>query len=278
MNFDGSVGLTCSFCGSKAFFSDDDYKGNEKFRKMVLQYYKAEADKKDIDYNSDHLWTFEGRDSYTMQNGQMLNIEYMKKYKRQGMTFYIAKESVVYIFDKKSEAQVFLDKLRSLVFPAADVKLNRSFPELRMEIGLRDDKSALVFVRRPNCYPAEMFAPWESVHLAWVISRMENICCALRYSELEYGDVAPDSVFINPFTHEGMLFGDWRKVKALKGNADLKALRKTAVILAENTREPEEMYRFLNSEPASDAYSDFEKWDTVIEKGFGGHNFAKMKI
>ncbi|ETP72981.1 hypothetical protein UYO_1043 [Lachnospiraceae bacterium JC7] len=278
MNFDGSVGLTCPFCGSKSFFSDDDFKGNEKFRKMLLQYYKAEAEKKDVDYSTDCLWSYTGRDSYTMKNGQMLNIEYMKKYDRDGLSVYLARESVVYVFDAEAEAISFLNKLKRLVFPSADIKLHRSFPELKMEIGLLENRHALVFKRRPNCYPAEFFAPWESVHIAWVISRMENICCALEYSELEHGDISADSVWINPFTHEGILFGDWRRVKTLSSNADLKALRKTAILLAENTKEPEEMYRFLNSEPAKDAYSDFEKWDEVIEKGFGGHNFRKMDV
>ena len=123
-----------------------------------------------------------------------------------------------------------------------------------------------------------MFAPYESVHLAWIISRMENICCALEYSELMHGNITSESVWINPFTHEGCLFGDWRKVKSKKSNGDLSNLRKTAIELAEDTSEPEQLYRFLNTAPDSDAYADFEKWDKVIMDGFGGHNFVKMKL
>lgn len=283
MNFDGTVGLQCPFCGSKAFFSDSDFRENEKFRKQLLQYYKAEAEKKDLDYTTDHLFVHEGRDSYIMENGQALNIDYMRKYDKKDLSVYIAKESVVYVFDSKKKAVDFLDKLKRLVFPAADAKLHRSFPELKMEIGLSENREALVFVRRPNVYPAYMLAPWESVHLAWVISRMENICCALTYSGLVHGDISPESVWVNPFTHEGTLFGDWRKVTGMgkdtdEGRKDLKDLRMTAIQLAENTRNPEEMYKFLNSEPAKDAYSDFEKWDRVINLGFGGHNFQKMNL
>nr|MCR4683192.1 hypothetical protein [Clostridiales bacterium] len=64
-------------------------------------------------------------------------------------------------------------------------------------------------------------------------------------------------------------------VRQVRGGGDLISRRKTARALAGNTREPAELYRFLNSEPASDAFLDFEKWDTVIEKGFGGHKFEK---
>ena len=31
---------------------------------------------------------------------------------------------------------------------------------------------------------------------------------------------------------------------------------------------------FLASKPKKDAYEDFAYWDSVIENGFGGHNFA----
>lgn len=105
---------------------------------------------------------------------------------------------------------------------------------------------------------------------------MENICCALEYSELQHTDISPTSFFINPTTHEGAIYGDWRKVSSKKSNIDLKDLRKTAIELAENTREPMEFYDFLNSKPENTAYADFEKWDKVIEEGFGGHKFVQM--
>ncbi|OON85938.1 hypothetical protein BXO88_09945 [Oribacterium sp. C9] len=278
MNFGSSIGLKCPYCGARAFLSDEDYRGNERFRKMVLRFYEAEAEKGDIDYSTDKLFTCNRCDTYIMESGHALNVEYMKKYEKHGFVFYVARESVVYVFENSIEAGTFSDKLKMLEFPAADMKLKRSFPEIRMEIGLKDGKKALVFVRRPNCYPAEMFAPWESVHLAWVISRMENICCALKYSGLRHGDITPDTIWVNPFTHEGILFGDWRGVTRGNDDADLKALRKTAIALASDTRNPEELYRFLNSAPDRDAYSDFEKWDRVIETGFGGHNFRQMMV
>ena len=103
-----------------------------------------------------------------------------------------------------------------------------------MELELEGGGSALVYRRRPNCYPAEMFAPLASEHLAWVISRMENICCALAFSGIQHGDIRPESVWINPLLHEGALFGDWRALRPLRDRSDLAALRKTAIRLAKN--------------------------------------------
>lgn len=276
MKFGGAGGFECPFCGSKAFMTDRDFKGNEEFRKKLLSFYKAEADKKEFDYSADKLWVQNGCDSFVMDNEQSLNIEYMEKYSYNNCSCYVAKESVVYVFDRKSDADRFLAGIQSLTFPEADVKLPRCFPSLKLNVGLKNSGAVLVFIRRPNFYPAEMFAPLPSEHLAWVISRMENICCALAYSGIEYGALCPSSVWINPKTHEGALFGDWGNTRSINSRRDLYDLRNTAILLAEDTRTPKEMYSFLNSEPAATAYADFEQWDRVIENGFGGHKFIKM--
>lgn len=276
MNIGDSGSFACPFCGSKSFMSDSDFKGNEIFRQKLLAYVKSQADVKEADYSQDTLWTAEDRVSYTMANSMPLNIEYMFMYKYPGCSCYVAKESVVYVFEKSSEAASFTAGLKKLVFPEADNKLQRCFPVLKMDIGLKDDGKALVFARRPGFYPAELFSPWPSQHLAWVISRMENLCCAFEYSEIQFDGINSSSLFINPITHEGALFGDWRNVRDKRDHSDLKAIRKTGIALAENTREPRELYDFLNSKPADNAFRDFEIWDMVIEKGFGGHNFVKM--
>ena len=278
MDFGGAGGFVCPYCGSKTFFSDAEFKGNEVFRKKLVAYYKAEAEKKDFDYGKDFLFAAEDTADFSLQEGESLQIDYMKQYAGDGFTLYVAKESAVYVFAREADADAFLAGLRRMVFPEADMKLSRSFPELKMELALAGGGTALVFARRPNFYPAEMFAPYASEYLAWVISRMENICCALAYAGLAHGDITPASVWVNPVTHEGALFGDWRGVKTLRGTEDLKALRRTAIALAENTREPAALYRFLNTPPAADAFADFAAWDKVIEDGFGGHKFVKMNL
>ncbi len=276
LKFGGAGSLICTFCGSTAFMSDADFRGHEAFRAKLLSYYKAEADRKEFDYSEDTLWTCHGADTFAMDNGRQVTVEFMEKYPLSGGQVYLAKEHVVYLFHECGQADLFLSGLRRLVFPEADVKLYRCFPALKQTIPLQSGGTLLVFVRRPFFYPAEMFSPFRSEHLAWVISRMENFCCALTYSGIEHGDISPLSVWINPVTHEGALYGDWRKVRSLTGVGDLTALRRTAIELALDTSKPREMYAFLNSSPCKDAFEDFSRWDQVIVNGFGGHKFIRM--
>jgi hypothetical protein len=241
-----------------------------------MSYYKAKADAKEQDYSGDTLWEENGSASYRMQNGKTLTLSYMDHYSYPELVCYLCRETVVYVFDREEGANAFLRGLSQLAFPAADVKLVRCFPQLKSKLYLDEGKLGLVYTRKPYFYPAEVFAPFASEHLAWVISRMENICCALEYSELEHGNITAASLFINPITHEGMLFGDWRDVKKKESKRDLRDLREAAKSVAEDLHHPRELEAFLQSEPAADAYADFAAWDQVIEDGFGGHRFTKM--
>lgn len=276
MDFGNSGSFICPYCGSKSFMTDADFRGNEEFRKRLLAYYRAEAENKEKDYSLDSLWESRDQAVFTMTNGQQLSINYMTKSEGNGYIWYLAKENVVYVFDNGTDARQFMKGLNLLAFPEADNKLKRCFPVLKSQIGLNDGREVLVFSRKPNFYPADMFSPWPSTHLAWVISRMENFCCEFEYSGIVHGDISPSSVWINPVTHEGMLFGDWRYVREKNGQDDLIALRRTAIELAKNSRDPIEMYNFLNTKPSGDAFEDFSNWDSVIEEGFGGHHFEKM--
>jgi DNA-directed RNA polymerase subunit RPC12/RpoP len=269
-------GFTCPFCGSRAFMSDSELRGNDEFRKKILSFYMAKAIEKENDYSGDDLWEENGKATFTMDNGGPLSIAYMDKYSYPGMDCYLARKNIVYIFEKNEDADLFIKGLLSLTFPEADMKLDRCFPILTQRVRIAGGKEALIFVRKPYFYPVEILAPLAPEHLAWVISRMENICCALEYSGISHGDLSPSSIFVNPVTHEGMLFGDYRNVRNTRPDKDLMQLRQTAVKIMEKGTEPAELTSFLDSKPRKDAYEDFEYWDNVIEKGFGGHRFVQF--
>lgn len=270
----GTAGsFTCQYCGFKTFLTDADFRGNTEFRKKLLTYYKAKNDEKEMSYETDTLWESQGVDHFTALSGQRLNIDYMRKYSYPNCICYVARESIVYICETNEDADALLGGLEQLKFPEADTKLYRSFPELKTTIPLQKGK-AIVFIRRPHFYPLELFVPMESVHTAWVISRLENICCALEFSGIEHSDLSMSSLFVNVKTHESALFGDWRGVSPKKSKQDLVRIREIARAATEDAAAPDLFCEFLNSKPKETAYDDFAYWDQVIQKGFGGHKFV----
>lgn len=165
----------------KEFMSDADFKGNEKFRKKMLQYVRAKAEEKAFDYSEDRLWEIRDKESFELSNSKSLNIAYMFKYSYSGCDMYVARESVIYIFADDKEASAFKQGVFKMTFPEADSKLSRCFPELKMELALKDGRKALAYVRRPGFYPAELllhgrpcilhglFREWKTFAVRWSI-------------------------------------------------------------------------------------------------------------
>ena len=290
MSVDSSGALVCEYCGGKSFFADKELAVYKEFRKQMLNYLrgihdeKAEGDKKE-----DYLWDSAEETQVETKDGDAVTIRYLYSYDDGDAKVYLTRNNALYVFGpgKGNLADKCLSGTQMLSFPPADVKgLNECFPRLNGKYELADGGAMLAFVRSENLFPLPMFGSLNPEHVAWIVSRLENICCVLNYSDMVHGGISEEAVWINPFNHHAVLMGHWwtaaksSRTNALLGNPDLKALRQTAVkILGIHKDEaPKEMIKFLEERPSADAFADFEKWDKVIENGFGGRRFAKMNV
>jgi serine/threonine protein kinase len=46
-------------------------------------------------------------------------------------------------------------------------------------------------------------------HVAWIVSRLYNLVCYLKYAKIVHSGISIDSVFISPQYHSALLLGDW---------------------------------------------------------------------
>ena len=302
MAVDGSGGLYCGYCGCKYEFSDRDLAGYRVFRSKMLEYLRAIHDEKtDGIGHEDELWKNAETVTFKAQDGSNITVRYLYDHEDEGVRSYLTRKMALYVFpgSKRDLAEKTLRNIRMVEFPPADVKgLADAFPKMSGRYELADGGVLLAFERQDNLFPLAMFGSLRPEHVAWVISRMENICCVLQYSELVHGAISEESLWINPISHHAVLMGHWWDVQPMRGGAgtlkgavqsllgadsakkDLKDLRKTAdrVLGMRHAEAPQALTEFLSGNPAADAFADFEAWDQVIEKGFGGRRFAKMGI
>lgn len=274
--------LVCPYCGTKNNFSDSDLAEYREFRLNMLNYLRAAADKSSADSSDIFMWNYHDTVHFKGTSGQEITVEYLFYSEDDGIKMYVAKNAVIYIFSrhKAVEADKMLHNITLLRYPSADVKsLNKCFPEIKGDIALEGGERLISVNKTENEYPLFAFGNIRGEHTAWVVSRLENICCVLEYSGILHSGISVDSVFINPRTHEAMLLGGWWKARLKKpgesSDADLKAIRTTASKLLGGYIDsvPDEFKRFIRNKPADIAYDDFAIWDMVIEKGFGGHKF-----
>ena len=290
MSVDSSGALVCEYCGGRTYFDDKELSGYKEFRQQMLNYLRGIHDEKaEGKKTEDYLWDSAEEAQVETADGETVTIRYLYSYDDGAAKVYLTKNNALFIFGaaEKHLADKMISGIGMLSFPPADMKgLNECFPRLNGSYDLKDGGVMHAFARTDNLFPLPMFGSLKPEHVAWIVSRLENICCVLQYSDLVHGGINEDAVWINPFNHHAVLMGHWWTAskqgianKAF-GNPDLKGLRSTATkILGMHKDEaPREMIKFLEEKMPNDAFSDFEKWDKVIEDGFGGRRFAQMNV
>lgn len=273
----------CPYCGSKEYFSDSELAQFNNMRWNVLQYVRHMADEESEKADTAFL-PGNGRSvSYDAADGKTVNIEYYFYTEDDGVEIYSALESVVLIFGagQKHKAETMKRNLSLIRYPSADIKnLSRFFPAIMAELDLADGGRLIAVSKPENAFPLYSFGNIRKEHCAWIISRLENLCCVLEFSSIRHNGINLSSVYINPRMHDAYLLGGWWKAGDASGrmNTDLIDLRKTAKkVLGSYYDSVETEYKnFLTGFPAADAFADFAVWDKVLEKVFGGHKFVKF--
>ena len=287
MSVDSTGSLYCEYCGSKYAFRDDELLQYKNFRRQVLEYLRGVHDlKADGKSHEDLLWNQVDVETLRTKDGMQITVRYLYSWEDTACKGYLTRNSVLYAYapDKTAYAEKTLRGIAKLDFPAADVKgLNDCFPKLVGRYDLEDGGVLLAFERADNLFPLAMFGSVEPRSVAWIVSRMENICCVLEYSGLVHGGISEQTIFINPFIHHAVLMGEWWKATEKEGvsrgqeTVDLTGLRRTAekVMGMQKENAPQAFLDFLKKKPEGNAYQDFEVWDQVIEEGFGGRKFTQ---
>ncbi len=284
MTIHSSGDLVCPYCGSIQTFSDKDFIEYREFRKKILQFLVAVADDKETDTKAESFWSYAEVKNFTMADGDPVTIRYIYEATDDGITMYRSRENVIYHYpeNKRHLADEAVNSVTSITFPqAGDKDLSRCLPAYQGMYELSDKSTLLIYRISSDMYPLSMFGNLPYVHAAWIVSRIENICCLLKYNDVAHGGFTPDSIFINPRTHEASVVGNWHKairMSSTNETNDLKEMRSiiTRVIGPLFDSIPDMFKSFLNNPPKGDAYSDFEYWDYVIEHGLGGRHFHKI--
>ena len=268
--------MNCRFCGSKVYLNDKDFKNYLKTRDEMLI-----KDK----FNNDSIMTdgdvigfyrdYSFKYSFDV-DGNILVYDVSAIYNESNKDIYVGASNIIFAFNDEKDYNNYLNN-RKITFPSADIKkLEKYLPKVVFNGQTKDGKYIVVLDKDENVYPLEIFNVGLNPRTtAWVISRLENLGCLLEFNNIGMDKLSIEDIFINPKTHELYLYGNWENVTGSTENY-LKSIRSIAKSIPVNAVAPKMYDEFLDSEPENNAYDDFKKWDEVIVKGFGGHNFNKF--
>ena len=289
----------CHYCGTRFLLdhADTDYY-RDFFSRMSEFLSLSEADRARKE-KAEALWENAPERVFLCKDGTPIEVKYMYSYSGRDADVYVARRNIIFHFreDGPEMAERFRRGVSLLEYPAADAKnLADHFPKISGGFALEDDSFILVLSKHEDEYPLRLFGTLPGRHVAWIISRMENICCVLEYSALVHPQIDPDTLYINPYTHQAALYGNWWNAgrnntfrpgsrELLRMEQNLTGLRDTAASLlgfsgAGEVRTspgvPEALAAFLRSRPHSNAYDDFSLWDDMLLRAYGERKFIRM--
>ncbi len=302
MRLDAS-GMTaiCEFCGNRFLLEHEDTDYYQDLFARMHDFFASSESEQDRKQQAELLWQKAKTRVFIREDGVPIEIKHMYCYADKDADVYVARRNIAFHFPNHGagKSELFRKNISLLDYPSADVRnLGEFFPEISGGFVLEDGSHLLVIRKNEDEYPLRLFGTLPGRHVAWLISRMENLCCVLEFSSLVHPQINPDTVYINPYTHQASLYGNWWNAgkhntrlpgedKYLQLSNNLIGLRETAsFVLGYNERQkiipssdiPQALADFIKSKPCLTAYDDFAFWDDMLMKAYGERKFIRMDV
>ncbi len=290
----------CKFCGSTVTLSPADLGVDQTTVGVLAEMFHGDAagvflKKKLEELNMDEYWKHHAQTvTFVTEDDSVVEISYIHNVTVEKTEIFMGRSNVFLLFNAPEEAKHYVDAASSVQLPPDDKHNMKQFlPEITHQFTLRDRRVLLVITRGRYEYPLVSFRGLPDVHAAWIVSRLENLCCLLQYNHLTVPDLDIRDIYINPETHQAYLYGGlWRAnriVGALSSaktyEAELRSVRKIASEAMgfseiENAQKamPEAFYDFLREKPKDDAFSDFAWWDVSLTLAYGKRVFRDLGL
>lgn len=289
----------CQYCENRFLLSREDTDYYSDFYARMNEFFASSSSDRERKQRAEELWENADTKLFTCADGTPVEIKYMYRYSDKDAEVYVARRNIVFHFtDKGAEKIELFRKNTSLLnYPSADTRnLEDFFPKISGGFNLDDGTHICVISKNEDEYPLRLFGVLSGRHVAWIVSRLENLCCVLQFSSLVHPQINPDTIYINPYTHQAALYGNWwncgkpntrsyssRQLLNLQQN--LSGLRNTAARalgytdanhIFNPTEIPKPFADFLRSTPRVTAYDDFAYWDDMMIKAYGERKFITM--
>lgn len=289
---DNFVSAHCPYCKSIIAISPEDLGINKNISELLAEMFKGEAvgsflKQRIKELNRDEFWKHNAKQmSFEAREGT-IEISYIHKTVSDSTVIFTARSNVILLFDTKELADKYCYSVEKLMFPENDTRnLKKYVPQISNRFTLINGNELVIIEKGENEYPLEAFGKLSDVHTAWIVSRLENLCCLLQYNNSAIPNFNVSDFYIDPDNHQVFLYGGFWKYETINSSffhksnlrKELVSLRQTALKIMENNRKiPETFLKFLNSEPQKDAFDDFKQWDIIIYLAYGKRTFRKLE-
>ena len=255
------------------------------------------------------------------EDGKKIALNYDTYFDFELGTCYVTKTKIVYILgeDKEKYYNNAMQRINNLRYKDKKMEddLSRFFPKIYQTFKTNNGEYVIVLDKTEDIYPLKKVYEYfgeriEDRHVAWIISRLCNLTCYLKFSGLVHNGININNCFISPKDHSILLIGGWwyttkedermigttkdifsimsvssKESKKSSSLTDLESVKLLGrQLLGEtNCRKlsldnsiPKPFINFLTGGSCNNPYEEFTKWDRALEDSYGKRKFINMEI
>lgn len=290
-------------------------KSSDVFTKITELYNKA------IELLEKGTWEKTNYILISKENGKKIAINYETTFEFELGICYVCKTKIVYILDSDKEKYYknTLSSIRCLHYKDKKMEndLSRFFPKLYDNFISSDGKYVIVLDKTEDVVPIKSVFEYfdnkiDDKHVAWMISRLCNLSCFLKFNGLVHNGININNCFISPQCHSVLLLGGWwyttkeddsmigttkdifsimsvsakgsKKSNSLTDLESIKLLGRQLLgetncrKLALDKSIPQPFINYLIGGSGDNSYDEFSKWDKALNDSYGKRKFINMEI
>src|SRR5574343_489425 len=316
-------------------FSGDADKAKQEYKRLVSKWHPDQNANVDDDviahvnvlYDLAKLrlalgdWVTPGLLSIKSESGKTYELKYRSKRDFELGEIFIGNKIIAYSFYKENEDlfKIGVDHLRNVKFADSkmETEFKKLFPKLIETVSTSDRVVAIFSKTADQLFLSDVLDHFngkiDPKHVAWIISRLYNLVCFMKYSGLVFSGLTLDACLISPEFHTVSLPGGWwyttrkgTKLTALPINAvnfgpddmldsELSDPRVDLEMIKAIGREllgdingskllmdksiPAPMLTGLRQAAGDDAFKEYDMWQNkVLIDSFGPRRFTELKL
>lgn len=262
--------------------------------------------------------------NYTLlstNNGKKIALNYDTCFGFELGTCYVTKTKIVYVLgnDKEKYYNNAVQRINHLWYEDKKMEddLRRFLPHIYQTYKTNNGEFVIVLDKADDVYPLKNVFEYfgghlDDRHVAWIISRLCNLTCYLKFSGLVHNGININNCFIAPRNHSILLLGGWWyatrededmigttkdifsimsvAAKSLKKSSSVTDLESVKLLgrqllgetdcrkLSLDGSIPKPFVDFLTGGSGNDSFEEFAKWDRALLASYGKRKFIKMEI
>lgn len=257
-------------------------------------------------------WEVSNRLILRDKSGKKYIGKYLKQFPFELGEAYIANSTVTYVF-KENQKRFFdnaVSQIKGLRYAnkKMEEEMSRFMPRILYALSLDDGRFCLVLNKPEDVFLLSDIKDFfggslPDRHVAWIMSRLSNLCCYFSYTGIAHNGLTLQNCFICPSKHSILPLGGWWyaqrigekmlgvpsavydimpiKAKSEKLSDIITDLESTKLIgrqLSDISSLPKPFQSFLNSGSAHNAIEEFNRWNTTLDKSYGERKFVNMQV